>query len=977
MDVAAGLAAHAAPLEDTPEWCRFSLPPQLCGDPIELEGTRLAFEAFFSGPNMFPSLRKDIDEDDPFLFTRARINTIMTLAGGEHVKDPAGQAVPVMFTFTPAGVLGAPPRPASRADAIKDASRRFSRANAVLFQQLQKFEARAAIVAACSIDLPGLSADMTSTSVPGQATKRKGYVGHEVESVHDGKILDDLWSEKFLLLPAQTSLLADIHRAFAFYVEGSTDAGTATKGADPRPALPDFRRWTESFREKDWRALNQALLSRTTRTIDKIEGPNTAKLVQLLAMRDEQLLTMVGDINYSNLARQQFWTDAFILPGPTKAVLDFNAGLSASDDPLAVDDQGVIYSAFTLHATELLGFSDISFQSIPFTGTSPLQLRRIIERYMDGLALSHAGVASAERIAIYLEFVTHLWDLFEASGHKPRTATCMILGYFVGPAMDLLTSALARQRARYKATTSSAPTYTSAASPTASESFPDILNMIPPLALSRLDPIVVARVTAAPIIGSWETIRRSNATVYKHLTNFGSSGEAPDLYWYRVLHTESMGMVNPVSLDTEHGQGRVKVPRHSFLVAHSDQTSSEEQVESHGTRFLTFTHLASIKMFANTLYHVPVPSHGIYAAEYEANRIDSMIAMLPGSANPRNSIPLPASLQQVYATDGSQVSPSGAFTKLALGYDESPPKKAKRGTPTGGATPPHSNNSCRTCGQTGHKQHNCPAAGKSNASAVNLTGFNPTSSHKDTSAGVKEEIKNGLTRSACAAIDRELHPLGLSTYVTVDMAAKIASGKHSWLTDTTEIKVAINIPSIADGGGTLPNKWCPHEGWSQAATKSLTICHADLMRVILGSNIVNAEASYAEVKGARTILGKKSRVVCAANIITQVIEEDEESSDEQSLTNCCAGAHCFHWTKLPKTGEVFPPWNRKVAMSSAFIARLRTAITGPMEAKLARASYPGLPQRLRFSTFARLPAAAAIGTSAAAQMPKALAASLG
>ena len=166
MDVAASLAAHAAPLEDTPEWCRFSLPPQLYSDPIELEGTRLAFESFFSGPNMFPSLRKDIDEDDPFLFTRARVNTIMTLAGGEHVKDPAGQAVPILFTFTPAGVLGAPPRPSSRAEAIKDASRRFSRANAVLFQQLQKFEARAAIVAACSTDLPGLSADMTSTSVP-------------------------------------------------------------------------------------------------------------------------------------------------------------------------------------------------------------------------------------------------------------------------------------------------------------------------------------------------------------------------------------------------------------------------------------------------------------------------------------------------------------------------------------------------------------------------------------------------------------------------------------------------------------------------------------------------------------------------------------------------------------------------------------------------------------------------------------------
>ena len=69
----------------------------------------------------------------------------------------------------------------------------------------------------------------------------------------------------------------------------------------------------------------------------------------------------------------------------------------------------------------------------------------------------------------------------------------------------------------------------------------------------------------------------------------------------------------------------------------------------------------------------------------------------------------------------------------------------------------------------------------------------------------------------------------------------------------------------------------------------------------------------------------------------------------------------------PKTGEVFPPWNRKVAMSSAFIARLRTAITGPMEAKLAHASYPGLPHKLRFTTFALLPAAAAIGTSAAAQ----------
>ena len=124
--------------------------------------------------------------------------------------------------------------------------------------------------------------------------------------------------------------------------------------------------------------MNQALLSRTTRTIDKIEGPNTAKLVQLLAMRDEQLLTMVGDINYSNLAKQQFWTDAFILPGPTKAVLDYNAGLCAGADPLAADDQGVIYSAFTLHATELLGFSDISFQSIPFTGTSPRQLLRII-----------------------------------------------------------------------------------------------------------------------------------------------------------------------------------------------------------------------------------------------------------------------------------------------------------------------------------------------------------------------------------------------------------------------------------------------------------------------------------------------------------------------------------------------------------------------------------------------------------------------
>ena len=91
MDVAAGLAAHAAPLEDTPEWCRFSLPPQLYSDPIELEGTRLAFESFFSGPNMFPSLRKDIYED-----------------------DPSGHAVPVLFTFTPAGVLGAPPRPSSK-----------------------------------------------------------------------------------------------------------------------------------------------------------------------------------------------------------------------------------------------------------------------------------------------------------------------------------------------------------------------------------------------------------------------------------------------------------------------------------------------------------------------------------------------------------------------------------------------------------------------------------------------------------------------------------------------------------------------------------------------------------------------------------------------------------------------------------------------------------------------------------------------
>ena len=72
-----------------------------------------------------------------------------------------------------------------------------------------------------------------------------------------------------------------------------------------------------------------------------------------------------------------------------------------------------------------------------------------------------------------------------------------------------------------------------------------------------------------------------------------------------------------------------------------------------------------------------------------------------------------------------------------------------------------------------------------------------------------------------------------------------------------------------------------------------------------------------------------------------------------------------------------PPWNRKVAMSSAFIGRLRTAITGPMEAKLAHASYPGLPQKLRFTTFAALPPAAAIGTSAAAQMPKSLAAALG
>ena len=36
-------------------------------NPIELEGTRLAFEAFFSGPNMFPSLRKDIDEGEALL----------------------------------------------------------------------------------------------------------------------------------------------------------------------------------------------------------------------------------------------------------------------------------------------------------------------------------------------------------------------------------------------------------------------------------------------------------------------------------------------------------------------------------------------------------------------------------------------------------------------------------------------------------------------------------------------------------------------------------------------------------------------------------------------------------------------------------------------------------------------------------------------------------------------------------------------
>ena len=62
MDVAASLAASAAPLEDTPDWCRFSLPPQLCGDPIELEGARLAFQSFLASANMFPSLQKDIGD---------------------------------------------------------------------------------------------------------------------------------------------------------------------------------------------------------------------------------------------------------------------------------------------------------------------------------------------------------------------------------------------------------------------------------------------------------------------------------------------------------------------------------------------------------------------------------------------------------------------------------------------------------------------------------------------------------------------------------------------------------------------------------------------------------------------------------------------------------------------------------------------------------------------------------------------------
>ena len=117
--------------------------------------TSIALQKLKSEP-WFPSLQKDIDEDDPFLFLRTKVDTLMSLAGGEHVKYPAGQAVPVLFLFDPAGLLGAPPRPTSRAEAVKDASRRFSRANAVLFQQLQKFEARAAIVAACSAALPGL-----------------------------------------------------------------------------------------------------------------------------------------------------------------------------------------------------------------------------------------------------------------------------------------------------------------------------------------------------------------------------------------------------------------------------------------------------------------------------------------------------------------------------------------------------------------------------------------------------------------------------------------------------------------------------------------------------------------------------------------------------------------------------------------------------------------------------------------------------
>ena len=434
---------------------------------------------------------------------------------------------------------------------------------------------------------------------------------------------------------------------------------------------------------------------------------------------------------------------------------------------------------------------------------------------------------------------------------------------------------------------------------------------------------------------SWVALRRHIAMIYKGFVDFSPGGDNRAMYWSRARNVANtgIGLMNPVVLDAHFARGVTRVPKGALLVRQNvcAQLTDTVEVDTVQKHFFFFRHSDEVRELQGTLWFVKL--HDEAARQSMIRR--GLLRFFPDpevDVTTRTVLEVPAELRPFAG------SPAAA-QPIVLDEDDEEPNEDQ----------PLSHLST-------------PGGSKRKASPIKKE---------------KKEKKKKTTREAGipffvrAAIERDLHALGLYTSFSVDRIRDADSQEKARLffKATTSVDMQ-SAPALS--GLPAAKSFCPEGGWISGLLDGKTkVCDRDLTAHIIGVEFISKESMW----GDKSRKNNHLTVACNRDIFHQEIDLEEAGDEEQACVKCSEGAHVSEWNTWPKS-EPSPPWERSTTVSTGMLGRWRLMMKDTLEDKLPRVlqlkttlpmpSRPGASFEMRL-----LPAAKAIGTGSAAAVPAA------